>query len=412
MQRYLTRYAEPRAQGLFLQATAALQEKQYERCVVVPMYDEPTSAVERIFQGVAGTDTLAIVVVNAPEDAPRRAYTASLELVSSIARSAPIDVFTVDCVSTPLPAATAVGEARKIGSDIALYLHTAGLVKSPWLYQTDADAQLPADYFDTHLPRKGAVVFGHTHHSPDPSVQRAADLYDLHMAYYVAGLSWAGSPFAYPTLGSTIAVHSDSYASVRGYPKRNAAEDFYLLNKVAKVHGVTHIPHLVIQLLARPSHRVPFGTGPALEKIVEDLHTDPSAQFYKSYHWSSFQLLHRALNLLANFADAPEKFEADQVWASQANNPAQQLLLKLGFERASRHLFRQYKQAQQRHRSLREWFDAGKTLRFVHAARHYHPDQPLLRTVGQLPPNITGQLPQHFASRPLERSPNRSKSDG
>ena len=88
------------------------------------------------------------------------------------------------------------------------------------------------------------------------------------MQFYVQALAVNGSAYAYPTLGSTISVHAQSYARVRGYPKRNAGEDFYLLNKLNKLHPVQVLQQPVIEVQARLSSRVTFGTGPALQKIV------------------------------------------------------------------------------------------------------------------------------------------------
>ena len=61
------------------------------------------------------------------------------------------------------------------------------------------------------------------------------------MSYYVAGLAMAGSRYAHHSLGSTIAVHAKTYAAVRGYPKRSAGEDFYLLNKICKLAPVERL---------------------------------------------------------------------------------------------------------------------------------------------------------------------------
>ena len=48
-------------------------------------------------------------------------------------------------------------------------------------------------------------------------------------------MKYARSPYAFHTIGSTMAVSANHYAKVRGFPKREAGEDFYLLNKLAKV---------------------------------------------------------------------------------------------------------------------------------------------------------------------------------
>ena len=63
-------------------------------------------------------------------------------------------------------------------------------------------------------------------------------LYEYSLRYYVAGLTYAQSPYAFHTIGSTMAVNAEHYASVRGFPRREAGEDFYLLNKLAKVGSV------------------------------------------------------------------------------------------------------------------------------------------------------------------------------
>ena len=89
------------------------------------------------------------------------------------------------------------------------------------------------------------------------------------MSYYVAGLAMAGSRYAHHSLGSTIAVHAKTYAAVRGYPKRSAGEDFYLLNKICKLAPVERLAGPALSIEARISARVPFGTGPALRRLLK-----------------------------------------------------------------------------------------------------------------------------------------------
>ncbi len=213
-------------------------------------------------------------------------------------------------------------------------------------------------------------------------MSRAADLYDAHMRYYVNQLERAGSAYAYPTLGSTISVHAESYAAVRGYPKRNAAEDFYLLNKVAKVHGVRHLRRPMIRLTARASARVPFGTGPALKEIYQRLDDDPSGAFYLSYHPGSFDLL----------ADTLTFFEQFSKNAQPPSGPMASVLAQIGFGRVSDRIVKHYPTPARRLEILNEWFDAGKTLRFIHEARSFYPDQPLLKILAQLDANRAEQV--------------------
>jgi hypothetical protein len=394
VQRYLERHVEYRARIAAEQAQSAMGDQRYAQAVVVPLFDEPVDCLGRVFQNLQHSESLVIAVVNSPDRASAQATARTRRLLHDAAAATSLDVLVIDCVSQPLSAKSAVGEARKIGTDVALLMHGEGRIKSPWLYQTDADAQLPESYFSAPLPGRGAVVFGHCHCSNDAKVQQAADLYDRHMAYYTAGLKAAGSPFAFPTLGSTITIHAHSYAAVRGYPKRNAAEDFYLLNKVAKIHGVRHQPNTVIQVDARLSRRVPFGTGPALQTIVDGLRDDPSGDFYHSYHPGGFLLLGAALALLKQLAQAGPQ-QVPVLWGgiSDAQTArAAELLESLRFDRVRATIAAQYDDPEQRLRALNEWFDAGKTLRFIHQARTYHPDQPLLATLEQLPEEIARHL--------------------
>jgi hypothetical protein len=371
--RYLERHAEPETQH------CADQIKQsFDYCLVIPVYDETPACLADVLHHHPGTSVLTIAIINAPDNAPAQSLENTRSLLHTIAAHTPGQVLVVDCVSNPLPHKVAVGQARKIGTDIALALHQQGRIVSPWLYQTDADAVLPAGYFDEPghdmHQTKGAVVFGHTHHSENQLLHRAAQLYDLHMHYYATSLAAAGSAYAYPTLGSTISVHGETYAAVRGYPKRNAAEDFYLLNKVAKVAGVRYLPDTQIVVAARTSHRVPFGTGPALTKIADGLRCDASGKTYLSYHPESFVLLRTTLNLLTELGDSTTDTFA-------VPTRIRILLNAIGFDRVEQTICAQYPPGNRRRQVLNEWFDAGKTLRFIHEARRFYPDQPLLNTV-------------------------------
>ena len=193
-------------------------------------------------------------------------------------------------------------------------------------------------------------------HEAADGLATRAERYELHLRYYVDRLRYAGSPYAFHTVGSAIAIHAEVYAKVRGVPRRNAGEDFYLLNKAAKTAPVYAAvrPELVIR--ARLSNRVPFGTGPALQAMRD-------ASSFASYAYESFDLLREAVALIDH--------------GTPIQSRTRLVLEELGF-------FRQLESAQARHRhphtlrkAMHEWFDAFRTLRFIHLARHYHPDRPL-----------------------------------
>jgi hypothetical protein len=386
--RYLHKHAEPQTITYAGRVT-----HPYARSVVIPTYDEISDCISNVFRHIDASDTLVIAVVNAPDNADPAPLARTRTLLNEISNANPQHLLVVDCVSpgSTLAAKSGVGLARKLGTDIALQLYVDDKIGSPWIYQTDADAVLPADYFSTKLCGAGAVVFGHTHVSSDPHLACAARLYDLHMTHYLNGIRAAGSSYAYPTLGSTIVVHARAYASVRGYPKRNAGEDFYLLNKIAKVANVVHQPKTQVELQARASSRVPFGTGPALAKIFAGLESDPTGQFYLSYHPASFTLLAQALTYLENFA-------ADLLVPSDLSANTEKIaaiLSTLRFDKVRLTIAGKYDSTERRREILQQWFDAAKTLRFIHEARRFYADQPLLEILGKSA-NPTGNSGQEL----------------
>ena len=369
--KYLSRYGHTNPHA------AQSVNRSYTHGLVIPIYDEAANCVDRVFSryGQIPPDVLVIAVVNAPDNAPVSAVRRTQQVLTALSEHS--NVLVLDyCTADHLPHKEGVGLARKIGTDTALALYANGMLTNPWLFQTDADAQLPLDYFQT-FGGEGVRVFAHQHQATNAAcnkLTKAAQLYDQHMQHYVAGLQLAGSPYAYPSLGSCLAVHADSYAQVRGYPRRNAGEDFYLLNKLAKVSEVKYLPQIELLLDARLSPRVPFGTGPALTKIVAQLETDPDGRGYLSYHPQTFNLLHIALTYLQALAAADH--------AMICNDPrVERILCTLNIHRVRDMLHQKYPTCTQRQTMLNHWFDAFRTLRFVHEARHFFPDQPLIESV-------------------------------
>ena len=163
----------------------------------------------------------------------------------------------------------------------------------------------------------------------------------VNVSYYVNSLKAANSNYAYPTLGSTFAIHAETYAQVRGYPKRNAGEDFHLLNKIAKTNSIQYSTETTISLEARLSDRVPIGTGPSIKKILDIIEKDPSGQSYLSYNPLVFKLLARALKEICSFAIAPCQF--DEIIGSKLD--------ELGFQKFASNLHSHYRSSDQRHQN-------------------------------------------------------------
>lgn len=274
--------------------------------VVIPAFAEGDGLVPALasLPRTAGP-TAAIVVVNAPKDATadeRRRTQESLEALASAKDALTgITLLLVERTSEthPLPRKEGVGRARKIGFDLAIRLFAAGKLQSRFIHTTDADVRLPATYLSaTDRVDKHAVAvtypFEHAIVCPgDEAYIAEGRAYDAYLQHYVDGLRYAGSPYAYHTVGSTLAIDVEAYAAVRGMPKRAAGEDFHVLNKLRKLGPIDTVSSDPLRLSCRPSERTPYGTG---QKVREW-----SAGAPMFYHPQVFAGLRRVLDAEPEF---------------------------------------------------------------------------------------------------------------
>lgn len=266
-----------------------------------------------------------------------------------------------------------VGKARKIAADIALALYEAGQLSSGWVHCTDADVSLPADYFQ--IPAASAPVaamlypFRHVVAAGQSDV--CIRLYEQRLQYYVDALRWAGSGYAYHTVGSTLAINLLHYARVRGFAKRAAGEDFHVLNKLAKTGDILALPGPQLLITHRHSNRVPFGTGQAVRQLEETGNPHDAPVFE---HPDAIAALRE---VLAMSDELRRCGNAERAWKCMARLPPATVsaLDALGFQASLRHAFSQSRHGAQWRRHLHTRFDALATLRFLHLlAREQFPN--------------------------------------
>ena len=198
----------------------------------------------------------------------------------------------------------------------------------------------------------------------------ATHLYELSLRYYVAGMKFADSPYAFHTIGSTMAVSAIHYAKVRGFPKREAGEDFYLLNKLAKVGTVLELDagaeNEVIEIESRRSDRVPFGTGAAVNKITG--FADQVGEF-RFYDPAVFGLLKIWLESLPGIWRSGSAVLDISVFEDQELQALLTGLKAIKTDKALEHAFRQSGSLEQFLRQMHTWFDAFRTLKLIHFLR-------------------------------------------
>ncbi len=173
-----------------------------------------------------------------------------------------------------LPAKEGVGLARKIGFDLALQ-HLDWQI-SPILISLDADTivdqnYLPAIFSHFAVSSKCGATIPFRHQVGDTQDQeQAIRRYELYLRSYLFGLQQAGSPYAYHTIGSAFASRAAGYLAAGGMNRRQAAEDFYFLQQLAKTGGVEMLGGTVVSPSSRCSSRVPFGTGKVVQTQVAE----------------------------------------------------------------------------------------------------------------------------------------------
>ena len=404
MEKYLKLYADAE--------TAALgglpEQAAWQNVMVVPACNETAGLLRP--PPPCGGRSLMILVINEPENASQEVSPGNQALAEAVhKRFTPFwrsakdpglslwrdepgdrDLLLVDRFSQgrKIPAGGGVGQARKIGADLALSLIHRQRINTTWIHCTDADVRLPKTYFlrsnalGSSTSKYSALIypFRHSDNPENPGgreVVMATQLYELSLRYYVAGMRFARSPYAFHTIGSTMAVSAPHYAKVRGFPKREAGEDFYLLNKLAKLGPVLELDtgeeNLVIEIESRRSDRVPFGTGAAVNKITGFVDQVDEFRFYDPAVFSLLKIWLQGLPAIWHAGSAELGISVFQEQASDNRDQELHSLLAglktMKTERALEHAFRQSKNLDQFTRQVHTWFDAFRTLKLIHFLR-------------------------------------------
>lgn len=385
--KYLARYAHSVSREHWPDARRA-----FTSALVVPAYRESPHCLEGLLGPFDGrpeaAENLLILVVNQPRGAPPSALEENRTLLEAVRRRAPatcggsgplsfhladneVSILLVDLTSEPWHTSPkeGVGAARKAGMDLALRLFDEGRLAVPLVGSSDADVRLPPSYFEVlrncvasaranATQRPSAVLFPYRHVDADESMK----LVELTFRHYVLGLARAGSPYAYHSLGSALAVSLPHYARARGFPRRAAGEDFYLLEKLSRLGPLRRLvaPHVLIH--TRASDRVPFGTGPAL--IRARCEGSP----VMSYHPESFALLKLTLDVLSSRLNTEQKDWNDVEFIRKAGAPPWlEDHMKMLWQRLAPTLA-ECPSAAHRARRLHEVLDALRTLQLIHLA--------------------------------------------
>lgn len=356
----------------------AFPQNGYENALLVPAFLEDLSFLQRLdsHPPLSEKKFLLVLISNHPSDIATADKGAALASHAAIVdwlgvhswQSENLSLFELDHFDVLLVDRTGaqaiatdqgVGLARKIGADLITYLISIGHIRSQWILSSDADSLLPKEYFKLQIdPEASAALYPFKHLNDGTNIGRATELYEKSINHYVEGLKSAGSDYAFPSLGSCLAINVKSYIQARGFPKRAAGEDFYLLNKLAKLGPIQLLQMPEIQIEARTSDRVPFGTGPAVAKLIGSPSMYEEPIFYNP---KIFELLE---TLLAQLRLRPKTL--DSLMVSEICSEA---LQHQGIDKAFSHAQNQKLNPVQYDLHIKSWLDGFRTLKFVHYLR-------------------------------------------
>lgn len=340
---------------------------KFRHFIAMPVMDEleelpDTLASLQTALSTAGKDApgILLVVNHGPNAAPdRKAH--NLQLLEELRSGKYPEVYWVDAASPGRELTNGVGEARRIGMDTALSLLDLEDPEHAYIVCLDADSHVSEIYWQEILaefaahPGHGTLSIGVSHRTGKSEAEEAAiRKYEKFMDDYVAELRNAGSPYAFHTIGSAMAIRASVYVACGGMRVRSGGEDFYFLQAAAKVAPVWPMAAKVVHPAARPSDRVPFGTGPAVRSLLAG---EPLEEYSPKGFAALKELLHLVRQDGMKVPGESKKYLCPRTV---------QFLEERGFFRGWNNVLRNTPDnARAREQAFHRWFDALKTLQFI-----------------------------------------------
>lgn len=362
-------------------------KKDLKIIVVIPCYNETEliTALSSLIncEKLTGSVEVITVVNSAVSDlkAVKETNTKMLEKAQKWGKEHEkdwINFYFIDANNLPDKDA-GVGLARKIGMDEAT-LRFEQIKKDGIIACFDADSTCQTNYFmelEKHFennPKSPACSIHFEHplqgHEFSEENYKAIEAYELHLRVYKNVLNFCGFPFAFHTIGSSMAVKSKAYQKQGGMNKRKAGEDFYFLQKMMALGNFSELNTTTIYPSPRISDRVPFGTGRAMQNYLSS-----EQKNYTTYAIQSFldlkQLVEQLDNLYHNEIDLSLSISEYLKTISFNEN-----LKKIRQNSTSLTHFKQL---------FFNWFNAFKILKYIHFARdNYYAEVSVFEAANEL----------------------------
>ena len=352
-------------------------------CVVIPSCNERSLDKSRLalansrnYKGAVEV----IVVINHPENSLLEIIEQSqksLQLVNDFNGkhgNNKLNFYAIKAFDLPNKHA-GVGLARQIGMDEAAFRLFSIENPNGVIACFDADATCTDNYLEElerlweQNPETTACSIRYEH--PISGTEYPPDIYngiagsELHLRYYNQASRYIGFPFSYHTIGSSMACSANTYVKFGGMNRHKAGEDFYFLQKIIPHGNFRELNATKIIPSPRSSTRVPFGTGRAMLKYLEDLDSG-----IRTYNLQSF------LDLIPFFRSIDSLWEhndkAIQVFIKNLPIPISQFLLDNDAASAIQKVRGNTANLKSFRKRFFLWFDAFLLLKYLNYTNEYH----------------------------------------
>lgn len=344
-------------------------------CVVLPSYNEAN--LDKSLQSLLNCkkpfgDVEVIVVINHPEGSLPEVVIQSEESVALVNRynalsDTKVKFHSIKAYNLPLKHA-GVGLARQIGMDEAAYRlfsvgNSNGIVAC---FDADATCELNFLFELENLwniqPKTTACSIRYEHpisgNEFKQGIYEGIAGYELHLRYYNQASRYINFPFSYHTIGSSMASSAATYIKFGGMNRHQAGEDFYFLQKIIPHGNFRELNSTCIYPSPRPSTRVPFGTGRAMMKYLEN-----TAEGIKTYNLNSF------LDLIPLFTNVDKIWDFDDKSTLELVESLPKGISTFLLENNAVNEIRRVKDNTANQKSFRKrfflWFDAFMLLKYL-----------------------------------------------
>jgi len=282
---------------------------------------------------------------------------------------------------TNLPAKHAgVGLARKIGLDEAVYRLIQAGNPNGILSCYDADADCDKNYLielENHFLRQPklqgcSIYFEHPikGNDFDDKIYQSIVQYELHLRYYIHAQRFTGFPYAFQTIGSSMAIRADAYQQQGGMNRRKAGEDFYFLHKFIPLGQFDELRTTRVIPSPRISQRVPFGTGRAIGALVQ------SGEALTTYAPQSFVDLQALFKITADLFKIKSATLEEQI--AGFSKAVQAFLVLINFSEKLKEIQNNTTNLKSFEQRFFRWFNAFMVMKYLHFCRdNFYENEPV-----------------------------------